>query len=405
MVAGASGAARSIVARTAPLLAVVFIMVGSVSTLWPVLTPYARDLGAGGVGIGLVVGAIYATRLFLQPIIGSFADRHGYRALLLFGTLLYVPIAVVYAAADSVAVLVAARLLHGVGSAIVLPMVMAVVGSHAGGKGGAAMARFNLAQWLGYAVGPVAGGLIVEYSGRETVFLLLAPAGVVSAIAVALTERDLMAAEPALKQTAQATPTRQPESIRGDRMAVALLAFNFLAAPASLIILSFFPLLGEERGYSPITIGALLAIASFVTAAVQPLWGNVADSRGLRPLLLAGGFGSVLALALLGLVDSLPAAVLATLLAGATLAALVAGTATAAVEAGERRGMGAFMGWFASAGSTGQALMPLLYGLLLGQIGVDGLLVAVGVLVTLGSLGYLIARQAHERAALAGIQD
>jgi MFS family permease len=284
-------------------------------------------------------------------------------------------------------------------------MVMAVLGSHAGGKGGAAMARFNLAQWLGYAVGPVAGGMIVEYSGRDTVFLLLAPAGVVSAVAVALTERELMASDsPAQSRSTTDTSPRR-DRIANDRLALALLAFNFLAAPASLIILSFFPLLGEERGYSPVTIGVLLAIASFVTAAVQPLWGNVADSRGLRPLLLAGGSGSVLALTLLGLVDSLAVAVLATLLAGAMLAALVAGTATAAVEAGQRRGMGAFMGWFASAGSTGQALMPLLYGLLLGQIGVDGLLVAVGVLVTLGSLGYLTVRQQHEPTGFARIQD
>ncbi len=140
-------------------------------------------------------------------------------------------------------------------------------------------------------------------------------------------------------------------------------------------------------------IGVLLAIASFVTAAVQPFWGNVADNRGLRPLLLTGGFGSLVALAMLGLIDSLPVAVVATLLAGGTLAALVAGTSTAAVEAGQRRGMGSFMGWFASAGSTGQAIMPLLYGLALGTLGVEGLLPAVGGLVAVGSLAYLFSRQ------------
>jgi DHA1 family multidrug resistance protein-like MFS transporter len=397
MVARATGDERSILARTLPLLAVVFIMVGSVSTLWPVLTPLARDLGANGFQIGLVVGAIYATRLFLQPVIGSFADRHGFRALLLIGTLLYIPIGIVYAAADSVTLLVAARLLHGVGSAIVLPMVMAVLGSHAGGKGGAAMARFNLAQWMGYAIGPIRGGLIIEVWGPETVFLLLAPAGVLAAVAVGLTDRSLMAPDIEPDSPAEHPAEPKRDRIWSDRLAAALLAFNFLAAPASLIILSFFPLLGEDRGYSPVTIGVLLAIASFVTAAIQPFWGGVADSRGLRPLLLTGGLGSLLALSLLGLVDSLPVAVVATLLAGGTLAALVAGTSTAAVEAGQRRGMGQFMGWFASAGSTGQAIMPLIYGLLLGALGVEGLLVAVGVIIAIGSLAYLSSRQAALR--------
>ncbi len=325
--------AREMARRTLPLLSVVFIMVGSVSTLWPILTPYARDLGAGGVGIGLVVGAIYGSRLFLQPVIGRLADRHGYRMLLLFGTLLYVPIAVVYASASNVAVLVIARLLHGVGSAIVLPMVMAVLGQHSVGKSGAAMARFNVAQWLGYAVGPLLGGGLAAIFDAEVIFLLLAPAGVLSAIAVVLVDRDLMAAP---HDTRDDPGTPRPTDV--NRFGQLLLGYNFIVAPAALIILSFFPLLAESRGYGSFLIGALLAIASVVTAIAQPIWGKIADERGLAPLLLTGGFGSLATLSLLGLVDVLLVAVLATLLAGFTLAALVASASTAAVEAGKRHG-------------------------------------------------------------------
>ncbi len=374
-------------ANILPLLAVVFIMVGSVSTLWPILTPYASDLGAGGLGLGLVVGAIYATRLVLGPWIGRLADRYGYRALLLTGTLLYVPIAIVYASASSVAVLVIARLLHGVGSAIVLPMVMAVLGQHSAGRSGAVMARYNAAQWFGYAIGPLVGGLMVAWLSAEAVFLLLAPAGVVSAVAVLLVDRRLMTVpdEQAETDDGRTAPNRL------DRPARALLAFNFIVAPASLIILSFFPLLGEDRGYSPVLIGFLLAVASFVTAASQPFWGRIADSSGIRPLLVTGGIGTLVGLALLGGVDLLPVAILATLTAGIAIAGLVAGTSTAAVEAGRNRRMGSYIGLFHSAGSTGQAIMPLVYGLLLGAIGVGGLLIAVGVVVGIVSLTYVVA--------------
>jgi MFS family permease len=160
-------------------------------------------------------------------------------------------------------------------------------------------------------------------------------------------------------------------------------------APASLIIMSFFPLLADDRGYGPVLIGALLALTAFATAAVQPFWGRQADRSGVRPLLIAGGLGALASLTLLGAVDAMLVAVVTTLTAGLFLAALVAGTSTAAVDAGKSRGMGAYMGLFASAGSAGQALMPLLFGLLLGQFGVDGLLVAVGVLVAIASLAYL----------------
>jgi MFS family permease len=64
---------------TGPLLFIVFIMVASTSTLWPILTPYAKDLGAGGFELGLVVSAIYFTRLVLGPWVCRVGDRRGYR--------------------------------------------------------------------------------------------------------------------------------------------------------------------------------------------------------------------------------------------------------------------------------------------------------------------------------------
>lgn len=365
-----------------PLLWVVFIMVASTSTLWPILTPYARDLGAGGLGLGVVVGAIYATRLVLGPWIGRVADRHGYRGLLLVGTLLYIPIALAYSAAGSVWALAGARLLHGVGSAIVLPMVMAVLGRHAGGRSGAAMARYNAAQWFGYAAGPVAGGLIVAQFGTRAVFLGLAPAGLISALAVLLVSRELTTPEPA-------ATLRDAAPSETDLQSRLLLAYNFIVAPASLIILSFFPLLAESRGYGPVATGILLALTSVATAAAQPLWGGVADRAGVRPLLLAGGVGALAALALLAAIDSLAVGAVAMLAAGLAVAALVAGTSTAAVESGRARGMGSYIGLFQSAGSFGQASMPLAYGAVLGLIGVGGLLACVGALVALSSAAYV----------------
>ena len=365
-----------------PLLFIVFLMVASTSTLWPILTPYAKDLGASGFELGLVVSSIYFTRLVLGPIVGRLGDRRGYRGLLIAGTLLYVPIGLAYAGANNVFTLAGARALHGVGSAIVLPMVMAVMGQHAKGKSGATMARYNAAQWLGYALGPLAGGLIVHEFGKNGVFFLLAPAGIISAVAVLMLDRSLT------NPPAQAKD-RGLGGIRIERPARVLLAFNFIVAPTSLVILSFFPLLGDSRHYSSILIGALLSIASFATAAVQPLWGNVADKTGIQPLLILGGLGTLVGLVILASFSPPLIAAGATLIAGVSIAALVAGVSTSAIDLGHQHGMGTFIGIFQSVGSLGQALMPLAYGVLLGQIEVSGLLPVVGGLIAVSSLAYL----------------
>ncbi|HEX7102216.1 MAG TPA: MFS transporter [Nitrolancea sp.] len=368
---------------TGPLLFIVFTMVASTSTLWPILTPYAKDLGASGFELGLVVSAIYFTRLVLGPWVGRVGDRRGYRGLLIAGTLLYIPIGLAYAGANNVFTLAGARALHGVGSAIVLPMVMAVMGQNTGGKSGATMARYNAAQWLGYALGPLAGGLIVHQFGNNGVFLLLAPAGIVSAVAVLLLDRRLTDPPAQVKQRAH-------EKIRIERPARVLLAFNFIVAPTSLIVLSFFPLLGDSRGYGSILVGALLSIASFATAAVQPFWGRTADRTGIQPLIIFGGAGTLVGLVLLGNFSPALIAAGATLIAGVSIAALVAGVSTSAVDLGKTHGMGTFIGIFQSVGSLGQALMPLAYGVVLGQIEVSGLLSVVGGLIAVASAAYLV---------------
>lgn len=372
---------------TGLLLWVVFINVGCVATLWPVLTPYARDLGAGGVAIGVVVGAIYATRIILGPWIGRIGDRYGYRELLLFGNALYILIALAYYAADGVVSLTAARMLHGVGSAIVLPMVMTVLGRHAVGKSGAAMARYNLAQWMGYAIGPLAGGVLASQFQPSAVFFSLIPAGAISTLLVLGVDRRYTAPE---EKEAKGETRSTPRDAR----AQLLLGYNFVVAPSNLIIMSFFPLLAESRGYGSIVTGALLAIAAFVTAAAQPVWGRIADSMSVKPLLIVGGGGALLGLGLLGGLEPIWIGAIAMLISGFAIAGLVAGTSTAAVDLGRSRGMGAYVALFHSAGSFGQALMPLLYGSVLGVIGVDGLLLAVGVLVAMLSAAFVISATA-----------
>ena len=184
-----------------------------------------------------------------------------------------------------------------------------------------------------------------------------------------------------------------------------LLAFNFIVAPTSLIVLSFFPLLGDSRAYGSILIGALLSIASFATAAVQPLWGNIADRTGIQPLLLIGGIGTFIGLVILANFSPPLVAVGATLIAGVSIAGLVAATSTSAVDLGHQHGMGTFIGIFQSVGSLGQALMPLAYGVLLGQIAVSGLLSVVGGLIAVSSLAYLVTLTPLFGRARAGVES
>src|SRR5688500_16259017 len=87
--------------------------------LLPVLPRFAEGpLGAGPVGIGLAVGANSITALLFQPPAGRLGDIYGRRVLLVGGTALTAVSFAACALADSLPLIVGARLLTGLGEAL-----------------------------------------------------------------------------------------------------------------------------------------------------------------------------------------------------------------------------------------------------------------------------------------------
>jgi MFS family permease len=83
---GEDGRARLL---TRPFLLVQLSTLGlflALGTLLPTLPRFARgELGAGSVGVGLVVGASSITALLFQPPAGRLSDRRGRRLLIVAG--------------------------------------------------------------------------------------------------------------------------------------------------------------------------------------------------------------------------------------------------------------------------------------------------------------------------------
>jgi MFS transporter, DHA1 family, multidrug resistance protein len=59
------------------LLSSVLILVYGTYIAGTILTPYAKSLGATGIAIGIISGALYIVRLFVGTSIGRLADKKG----------------------------------------------------------------------------------------------------------------------------------------------------------------------------------------------------------------------------------------------------------------------------------------------------------------------------------------
>jgi MFS family permease len=87
----------------------------------------ARDLGASLVALQWSLTGYLLTAAALLLVSGALADRYGRRRMLVIGLLVMLVASVGCVVAPSFAVLIAARIMQGVGAALVVPSSLALL--------------------------------------------------------------------------------------------------------------------------------------------------------------------------------------------------------------------------------------------------------------------------------------
>jgi len=144
-------------------LAVLVDLVGFGIVL-PLLPFYARDLGAGGLQVGLLVTVYSAVQLVMAPLWGRISDRFGRRRVLILGLLGSAAAYIVFARADSLALLFLSRIVGGIGGSTI-PVAQAYIAdvtppTRRAGNMGLIGAAFG----LGFVIGPALGGILAGVS-------------------------------------------------------------------------------------------------------------------------------------------------------------------------------------------------------------------------------------------------
>ena len=115
---------------------------------------------------------------------GAAGDRFGRRKLLLWGTGLFAVASLVCALAPHLELLLVARFLQGVGSAMLMPNSLAILGqTFTQERKGRAVGIWAAASAVAGALGPVLGGWLVDLGSWRAIFLINLP---IAAVAVAL---------------------------------------------------------------------------------------------------------------------------------------------------------------------------------------------------------------------------
>lgn len=139
------------------------------------LPALGRDLGASFAGLQWTVNGYTLSLAALILLGGSLGDRYGRRRVFVLGTVWFALASLLCALAPSLPVLVAARVLQGIGGALLTPGSLALLqASFVPEDRGRAIGAWSGLGSVAAAIGPVVGGLLVEVSWRLA-FLLNLP--------------------------------------------------------------------------------------------------------------------------------------------------------------------------------------------------------------------------------------
>ena len=269
------------------LSAATFLGVLPAGMLLPTVPLFAQSrLGAGSAAVGLAVGMTSVTSFLALPFLGRLGDRRGRRRFLVLGPLLVAAAASSLLLVSGLALLLAARVLGGVGEAMIaVSATTAAADLSPEARRGEAISVFSLAFQGGIAVGPL---IAIELLADDRYWLVWSAAAM-SACAAALIATRL----PETRPRGEAGPPSPLVSRAALPAAVvlglALVGYGGFTAFAALYARQ----LGLER------VGLVFLVFAATVIGIRSLGRTLPDRlgaercAGLALVLIASGFAII----------------------------------------------------------------------------------------------------------------
>ncbi|MGN1401586.1 MAG: MFS transporter [Bacillus sp. (in: firmicutes)] len=285
--------------KVLPLLfLVMFMVMVGFGIIIPVMPFLAREIGANPAELGLLMAVYSLMQLIFAPIWGRVSDRIGRKPVMLIGiaglSLSFFMIAV----ADSLTMLMLARVIGGTLSAANMPTAMAYVADITSeedrGKG---MGIIGAATGLGFVFGPAIGGVFSQ-SSLELPFYLSGFTSLFTLLLVAVVLKESLPAEERGK-----SEKKRPSmlsAIKGVNGLLFIMQFIITFSLAGLEA-TFAYFSAAKAGLTTAQLGYAFMIMGLAGAIVQggligPLTKRFGEAAVIRTGILMSGLGFILIL-------------------------------------------------------------------------------------------------------------
>ncbi|HTX70073.1 MAG TPA: MFS transporter [Thermoleophilia bacterium] len=363
----------------------------SMYLLLATLPLYVVAIGGSVSDAGIVLACFTLTAVIVRPWIGRLSDRRAKKAIMIAGAVITAASSLLYEPAHAVPLLMAVRVLHGVGWAAFGTAASALAADLAPpSRRGEAMGYFGVGMNVAMAIGPALGVFLVGRTGYGALFLT---AMVLSAAAALAT---VGIADPGHKPHGSAIRRGWRSFILPSALFPSAVLFTNALTYASVVAL--LPLFAEEAKLG--NPGLFFTVFSVVVLVLRGPLGRLSDRRGRVVVVAPGLLFTFVALLVLSRAEStaalLVAAVLYAIGVGAAQPTLMAMT----VDRAGPEERGAAMGTFTTAMDLGIGLGSIVWGMMAQAFGFQAMYVAASLMGLVG-VAVLLAGTARRRARVA----
>jgi len=218
---------------------------------------------------------------------GIVSDRIGRKSIIVFGTALAAIVVAMYALSDNRWYLATMHGIHGIGAAATVAPAIAMIADHADScDRGRQMGWFDYSTFIGYIIGAVVGGFMVDFVDPRAGFLIVAGMLAISATML----YTLVKKEPSKTKTGHYASLADLKRVFKVREIRLMFPIWLIIATLLGLAITYLPIILLNEGTSGATIGIMFAAAGIALGLLQPFWGKVSDIVGRIPVMAYGVF-------------------------------------------------------------------------------------------------------------------
>ena len=247
-----------------------FIAMSGIGLIIPIMPEYLDTFGVAGQALGFLIAMFAFSQFLFSPLAGDLSDKFGRKYLIIVGLVIFGLSQLMFGMASDLWILFLARFFSGVGSAFIVPPMMAFVADitteEERGKG---MGLLGASMSLGFMIGPAIGGFLAEVSLRFPFYVATAAALISATISMFVlpnTKPPVVQAGLIRKRENLWAQMKRSTTTPYFIMLIVVFVFSFGLANFQATIALY---VDKKYGFTPGEIAILITMGGFVGVIVQ----------------------------------------------------------------------------------------------------------------------------------------